>query len=70
MSPGVGEAVAVDEDGIGEAVVGVVVGVPWLPLQEQLVLAVAVDITHGDVVGHVAALRLLERKGDEAGGFL
>ena len=46
MSSVEGEAVAVDEDGIGEAVVGVVVGVPWLPLQEQLVLAVTVDIAH------------------------
>ena len=63
--------------GAGEAVVSVVVGVRGVPLQDDLVLSVAVYIAHAGIVGRVgiatsvgrgAAIRALDGDGDVAVG--
>ena len=48
-----GQCVAVNEDGGGEPVTGVVGGIRRFPLQKQLVLTVAVGVAHGTVVGGI-----------------
>ena len=71
------EAVAVEERGAGEAVVGVVAGVGGVPFQYEFILSVAVHVAHAGVVGGVgegaavggrAAVGLLQGDGDVAVG--
>ena len=71
------ETIAVEEGRTGEAVVGIVVGVRGVPLQDDLVLPVAVDISDAGIIGDIEVRlsrrrntvgRLLYRNGDIALG--
>ena len=70
------QAVAVDEDIAGLALLGIVLGVIGIPLEEELVLAVPVHIAHGHVVRGVAAARLgeldveIRRRGRDLAGVV
>ena len=46
--------VAVNQRRTGKAVVGIVVGVRRIPLHEDLIRPVAIDITHRGIIGRIS----------------
>ena len=62
------QAIAVNQRGICHAVMTIVVRVPRVPFQDNLILSVAIHIRHRRIVGRVQLVRLLQRNGDVADG--
>ena len=48
------QSVAVQQRGAGIAIVGIIVGIGWVPLQQYLVLSVGIHIAHTGIVGRIA----------------
>ena len=62
------QSVAVQQRGAGIAIMGIIVGIGWVPLQQYLVLSVGIHIAHTGIVGRIA--KRAPVGGDAIGRFL